>query len=50
MPGVIDPETMNAGTLPGIWSPVQWELSQEERIAELEAQSDSQFALVGGCA
>ena len=39
MPGVIDPETMNADGLPGIWSPVQWELSDEERIDELEAQT-----------
>lgn len=39
MPGVIDPETMNANGLPGIWSPVQWELSDEERASELEAQT-----------
>lgn len=39
MPGVIDPETMNADELPGIWSPVQWELSDEERVQELEAQA-----------
>lgn len=39
MPGVIDPETMNAGDLPGIWSPVQWELSEEERAEELENQA-----------
>jgi len=39
MPGVIDPETINAEDLPGIWSPVQWELSEEERSQELETQA-----------
>jgi hypothetical protein len=39
MPGVIDPETMNADDLPGIWSPVQWELSEQERLLELETQA-----------
>ena len=39
MPGVIDPETRIADGLPGIWSPVQWELTGEERIAELQTQT-----------
>jgi hypothetical protein len=39
MPGVIDPETMNAEGLPGVWSPVQWELSEEERVNEVDTQS-----------
>ncbi len=39
MPWVIDPETINAEDLPGIWSPVQWDLSEEERVQELEAQA-----------
>jgi hypothetical protein len=39
MPGIIDPETINAQGLPGIWSPVQWELTEEERIEELNKQS-----------
>lgn len=39
MPGVIDPETMNADGLAGIWSPVQWELTDEERIREVETQA-----------
>lgn len=39
MPGVIDPETINVDQLPGIWSPVQWELSEAERIQELHAQA-----------
>ena len=39
MPGVIDPETMNVDELPGIWSPVQWELTVEERAQEIEQQA-----------
>lgn len=39
MPGVIDPDTMNADSLPGIWSPVQWELTEEERVREVETQA-----------
>ncbi len=39
MPQVIDPETMNADELPGIWSPVQWELTDDERIVELHNQA-----------
>ena len=39
MAGVIDPESMIVEGLPGIWSPVQWELSEEERLEELEAQT-----------
>ena len=39
MPRYIDPETMNVDEMPGIWSPVQWELSEEERIQELHLQA-----------
>jgi hypothetical protein len=39
MPSVIDPETMSADDLPGVWSPVQWELSEDERIVELHNQA-----------
>lgn len=39
MPSVIDPETMNVDRLPGVWSPVQWDLSEEERIEELDNQA-----------
>jgi hypothetical protein len=39
MPGIIEPETINVDKLPGIWSPVQWELSEEERIHELHTQA-----------
>jgi hypothetical protein len=49
MPGVIDPETLYVDDLPGIWSPVQWELSEEERIHELEEQAKaSLLAVVDG--
>ncbi len=39
MPGIIDPETVNASALPGVWSPVQWELSEHERIQEINNQA-----------
>lgn len=39
MPTIIDPETINVDELPGIWSPVQWELDEDERIHELESQA-----------
>jgi len=39
MPGVIDPETMHVDSLPGVWSPVQWDLSDEERVREIESQA-----------
>jgi hypothetical protein len=39
MTAVIIPETIQVDELPGIWSPVQWELSEEERAAELEQQA-----------
>jgi len=39
MPAVIVPETIQVDDLPGIWSPVQWELTEEERVAELEQQA-----------
>ena len=39
MPGVIDTETIVASDLPGIWSPVQWELSEAERVQEVENQA-----------
>ena len=39
MPSYIDPETMNVDKLPSIWSPVQWDLSEEERIQELHMQA-----------
>ncbi len=39
MPGVIDVDTIKADDLPCVWSPVQWELSLEERVQEVEQQS-----------
>jgi hypothetical protein len=39
MPSIIDPETIYVDNLPGIWNPVQWELSERERAQELEDQA-----------
>jgi hypothetical protein len=39
MPSVIDHETMNVDNLPGVWNPVQWELSEAERAQEIENQA-----------
>jgi hypothetical protein len=39
MPRVIIPENFHVDDLPSLWSPVQWEMSEEERILELEAQA-----------
>jgi hypothetical protein len=39
MPSVIDHETMNVDSLPGVWTPVQWPLSEEEHAQELETQA-----------
>jgi hypothetical protein len=39
MPAVMDPETLYVNDLPGIWSPVQWELSEAERVQEVEEQA-----------
>ena len=39
MPSRIEPETLYVDNLPGIWSPVQWELTEEERIQEIEDQA-----------
>ncbi|MCP4139840.1 MAG: hypothetical protein GY755_06040 [Chloroflexi bacterium] len=39
MPSIIDPETMHVDDLPAIWSPVQWELNEKERVQEIEEQA-----------
>jgi hypothetical protein len=39
MPGVIEPERINIDIIPGIWTPVQWEMTDEERQIELEQQA-----------
>lgn len=41
MPGVIDPERIFVDDLPGIWTPIQWELSADERLKELEDQASA---------
>jgi hypothetical protein len=46
MSSVIDFETMNADDLPGIWSPVQWELSESERMNEIESQASASLLSV----
>ncbi len=39
MPSIIDPETLYVDDLPAIWSPVQWELTEEERNNAVEEQA-----------
>lgn len=39
MPSIIDPQTLYVDDLPTIWSPVQWELIEEERIQAVEEQA-----------
>ena len=39
MSGIIEPERIDVNDLPGIWSPVQWELSEEDLVVELEDQA-----------
>lgn len=39
MPGIIDPDTTHVDDLPGIWSPVQWELTDDEKAQELKEQA-----------
>ena len=39
MPSIIDPQTLYVDDLPSIWSPVQWELTEEERIQVVEEQA-----------
>ena len=39
MPSIIDPETLYVDDLPAIWSPVQWELTDEERVKAVEDQA-----------
>lgn len=41
MPGYIDPETMNVDELPGIWAPVQWDLTVEEKLEETKNQAQA---------
>jgi hypothetical protein len=39
MAGIIEPETIHVDTLPGVWVPVQWEQTEQERIQEVETQA-----------
>ncbi|MGD8403572.1 MAG: hypothetical protein PVJ21_07920 [Anaerolineales bacterium] len=39
MPSIIDPETIHVDELPPIWSPVQWELTEEERVEAVDEQA-----------
>ena len=39
MPSIIDPETLYVDDIPAIWSPVQWELDEEERVKAVEEQA-----------
>jgi hypothetical protein len=39
MSSIIDPQTLYVDDLPAIWSPVQWELSEEERVQAVEEQA-----------
>ena len=39
MPSIIDPQTLYVDDLPSIWSPVQWELTEEGRIQAVEEQA-----------
>lgn len=39
MPSIIDPQTIHVDELPAIWSPVQWELTEEERVEAINEQA-----------
>jgi hypothetical protein len=39
MPSVIDQQTIHVDELPAIWSPVQWELTEEERVEAVNEQA-----------
>jgi hypothetical protein len=39
MPSIIDPGTIHVDELPPIWSPVQWELTEEERVDAINEQA-----------
>jgi len=41
MPKIIDAERIHVDELPGVWSPIQWELDELERITELEQQAQA---------
>jgi len=39
MPSVIDPQTIHVDELPAVWSPVQWKLTEEERVEAVNEQA-----------
>jgi len=39
MPSIIDPQTIHVDDLPAIWSPIQWELTEEERVDAVNEQA-----------
>lgn len=39
MPSIIDPQTIHVDELPAVWSPIQWELTDEERVEAIDEQS-----------
>jgi len=39
MPSIIDTQALDVNELPAVWSPVQWELTEDERVQELESQA-----------
>ena len=39
MPSIIDPQTIHVDELPAIWSPIQWELTEEERVEAINEQA-----------
>lgn len=41
MPSNIDTHSLDANELPAVWSPVQWELTEDERAQELENQASA---------
>lgn len=45
MPAVIEPELIEADELPSVWSPVQWELTPDERAVEVEEQATASLIL-----
>ena len=49
MPAAIDPEVMNVDELPGVWSPVQWDMAPEERGDEVEEQASPACSIMWMC-
>ena len=46
MPGSIDAENIHVDKLPAIWSPVQWELTPDEKAQEIEDQATASLLWV----